>query len=50
MISFKGTGSGIQGVRFPGNNGEFWNDTMNLIDVVSVLPFYVRKNVCSEQR
>jgi hypothetical protein len=26
---------------FPGNNGEFWNDTMNLIDVVSVLPFYV---------
>merc|ERR1719482_1360762 len=26
---------------FPGNNGEFWDDFMNVIDVVSVLPFYV---------
>jgi hypothetical protein len=26
---------------FPGNNDEFWNDFMNVIDVVSILPFYV---------
>merc|ERR550514_868829 len=26
---------------FPGNNGEFWNDPLNAVDVVSVLPFYV---------
>merc|ERR550514_419936 len=26
---------------FPGTNEEFWNDFMNVIDVVSILPFYV---------
>lgn len=26
---------------FPGTNDEFWNDFLNVIDVVSILPFYV---------
>jgi hypothetical protein len=28
-------------LTFPGTNGEFWDDFMNVIDVVSVMPFYV---------
>merc|ERR1719482_2625971 len=26
---------------FPGTNGEFWDDFMNVIDLVSIMPFYV---------
>jgi hypothetical protein len=28
-------------LAFPGTNGEYWDDIMNVIDVISVMPFYV---------